>query len=51
MRAATASKFFHHEARRVEFSFFSIMCSAGSLLLTIVTILILYFGVFVIRTN
>lgn len=50
MRAHAMSRL-HHRAERAEFSFRSVMYTAGSLLLTIFTILILYFGVFVIRTN
>jgi hypothetical protein len=50
MRATTVSRL-HHEAERVESSLRQALYSAGSLLFTILAILILYFGVFVMRTR
>ena len=50
MRSSTASRL-HHEAERFEYSLRHVLYTAGSLIFTIIVILILYFGVFVMRTN
>jgi len=50
MRALTATRF-HHGTERLELSLRSVFVSAGTLLLTVITILILFFGVFLSRTN
>lgn len=50
MRATAVSRL-HHEAERFEFSLRTAFISAGSLLLTVITILVLFFGVFLSRTN
>lgn len=50
MRALTASRL-HHETERLEMSLRALFISAGSLLLTVLTILILFFGVFLSRSN
>jgi hypothetical protein len=42
---------FHREAERFEHSMRNVFFSAGSLLLTVITILLLYFGVFLSRSN
>ncbi len=50
MRAMAAHRL-HRETERLEFSIRSAFISAGSLLLTVITILILFFGVFLSRSN
>jgi hypothetical protein len=41
----------HRETERLEYSLRSVFITAGSLLLTVLTLLILFFGVFLSRTN
>jgi hypothetical protein len=41
----------HHEAERLDLSLRNVFITAGTLVLTVATILILYFGVFLSRTN
>jgi len=41
----------HREAERFELNVRTALFSAGSLLLTLITVLILFFGVFLSRTN
>ena len=50
MRTSTATRM-HREAERFELNVRTAFFSAGSLLLTVITILILFFGVFLSRTN
>jgi len=50
MRAVTFDRF-HRRTAWLESSIWSAFISAGSLLLTIITIIVLFFGVFVLRSQ
>ena len=42
---------FHHEGERLESSIWRIFAAAGSLVISVLTVLILYFGVFLARSR
>jgi hypothetical protein len=50
MRSSTATRM-HREAERFELNVRTSLFSAGSLLITVITILILFFGVFLSHSN